>query len=845
MPVLDTENQTREAQRAGAAPTSNDTRRPSLPPRPPGTDRPVDRRRNKETQNEPLSLPLYVSGLVVALAGIMAINSEVGNAQFSYSVVLLTVLGFVFSYAYRWMRLDSRYLHFFALLLAAGVGYEYLIGSFNVMALVPAGVELPPDLMMAVFLEWLLVIRSWMLISDGEVAFSAIFSVSIIGLVSVYEIDTTVVIDFLVYTIASVFLLIHQNYLVQRSWSGLRERRRRTARVIKAQMVIAAASGFLVLVVAAAIVTPIAALGSHLSLGGALHGLLFDYKGSTSQFNTNGFQNLVSFSDDPDFSIGTGPAGDDDSTVLLHVQSNDGQPRYWRGRAYDRYIGNAWVSSLVDPLAAQISRPPASFYNQFHFPAAAFTLDSAGLPGGVAALPPALRRNKWSPEVLSLVRVVNGRTDTLYAPAYPHQVIMPFYRVETFNQTRDGNMSEAEVSAGFWYFVTSYGAVPSPKALRASGLQACPPEIRRLYIDQLGDSVSPDDQARLSATAHGIVDSLPVKDRDEFDEAEQIRQWVSRQCTYSLSPTPTPPGEDSVSYFLFTSRVGYCDLFASSMAILCRYAGIPSRVVTGFDQGIQTQNGYDLRAMDKHAWVEVYFPGQGWYPFDPTVGTKTDSTVGAAGAKSQSPLGGLLSWLRTQLTANGFLPIVLFAVVLICLAIILKSELLDPFVARVAGRRGQQHLMSLSEDQAEAAWPFLKSAAGDRYRRMEQLLAQAGLARRPHWTPLEYERDLRSRLPQAMAEANEEGVAEKAAQALAAIEALTEDFVLSSYAPREAAAGRLLSHEQEHRGAKELSTLTEVTRSLRFGNLARAVGRRVLPKKRVHRLNPATEATAD
>lgn len=796
---------------------------------------------------DPVSLPLYISGLIVSLAGVTAINSQVSNPTFSFSIIFLTVLGFVFSWAYRWMRLDARYLHYLALVLAVGVAYGYFSGSLNIMALLPPGVELPPDLIMAVFLEWILVIRSWMLLSDGEVAFSSIFSVSIIGLVSVYEIDPTVITDFLVYIIASVFLLIHQNYLVQRSWSGPRERYRPEGRVLKAQALIAGVCGLVVLMLAAIVVTPIAAVGSHLSLGGAFRGLLMSYKGSDSKTNLDALQSEISFSDDPDFTIGGGSAADGaDTTILLHVDSSDHQPRYWRGRAYDRYVGNAWISSLVDPVPTNPQENPAfTFGRRLRMPGVEFTLDSAAEPGGENALPPALRANSWSPLVTSVIEIKNGRTNTLYAPAYPHQVVVPLYRADTLTETEDGDITQDGVSEGYWYVVTSYGGEPSINALRSCRASNCPADMRPIYIDQFGDNVSTADREQLLQTAQRIVASLPASQRDEYDEASAIREWVSQQCIYTLSPPATPSGSDSVSYFLFNSRKGYCDLFASSMAILCRYAGIPARVVTGFDQGVESpMGGYDLRAMDKHAWVEVFFPGQGWYPFDPTEGTRTDSTVSDSQSQGSSAWKTLVAWVRSEMSVNGTLPVVLFVVVLISLAVIVKTELVDPALSRLSRRRKHRRLLlseNLSAEQVEQLWPSVKAVNASRYSHMERMMAQAGLPREASWTPSEYERFLGEKLPPLIAQRDLPDADEQARLAVAATKALTADFVLAHYAPPDAAAVQLLERERAHVGENALENLARITRRARLTTSLQRLLRKVLPARKGLPNAPATE----
>lgn len=87
---------------------------------------------------------------------------------------------------------------------------------------------------------------------------------------------------------------------------------------------------------------------------------------------------------------------------------------------------------------------------------------------------------------------------------------------------------------------------------------------------------------------------------------------------YSLSPPPL--GEDPIDEFLFESRRGYCEHFASSFAVLMRLAGIPSRIVLGYLGGERNPLGdyFVVRQSDAHAWTEVWLPDEGWTRVDPT-----------------------------------------------------------------------------------------------------------------------------------------------------------------------------------------------------------------------------------
>ena len=88
--------------------------------------------------------------------------------------------------------------------------------------------------------------------------------------------------------------------------------------------------------------------------------------------------------------------------------------------------------------------------------------------------------------------------------------------------------------------------------------------------------------------------------------------------------------KDPMSHFLFQRKAGHCEYFASSMALMLRTIGIPSRVATGFQSGTYNpiSNWYLIRASDAHSWVEAWIDGRGWVTFDPTPsGPSSESTA--------------------------------------------------------------------------------------------------------------------------------------------------------------------------------------------------------------------------
>lgn len=97
-----------------------------------------------------------------------------------------------------------------------------------------------------------------------------------------------------------------------------------------------------------------------------------------------------------------------------------------------------------------------------------------------------------------------------------------------------------------------------------------------------------------------------------------LRHFREEDFYYTLEPPPL--GFDSVDDFLFNSRRGFCEHYASAFVVLMRAVGIPARVVVGYQGGTRNeQERYvTVRQLDAHAWAEVWLPGRGWVLFDPT-----------------------------------------------------------------------------------------------------------------------------------------------------------------------------------------------------------------------------------
>jgi protein-glutamine gamma-glutamyltransferase len=135
-------------------------------------------------------------------------------------------------------------------------------------------------------------------------------------------------------------------------------------------------------------------------------------------------------------------------------------------------------------------------------------------------------------------------------------------------------------------------------------------EVRATYL-QLPTPLDP----RITELARKITASA----NNPYDKSVVLESYLRRNFRYTLTLTGTP-GRNPLAHFLFETRAGHCEYFASAMAVMLRTLGIPSREVNGFLPGEYNDLGgdYIVRASDAHSWVEAYFPGTGWITFDPT-----------------------------------------------------------------------------------------------------------------------------------------------------------------------------------------------------------------------------------
>lgn len=275
------------------------------------------------------------------------------------------------------------------------------------------------------------------------------------------------------------------------------------------------------------------------------------------------------------------------------------RPELWRAVVYDTYTGSGWTVS-----------PPRQL----------------SLAPNVDLRTPVARERA---ALVQQVSVLAARGGYLIGASDPIKFDRPS-TVQAYDAGAAVDLLSAESKAaltpGTSYAVTSEVSTATPEQLRSAGTEY-PIAIATHYLPL------PSIPFRVRRLARQVTYRQP----DPYGKALAVETYL-RRLTYSEDVPAPPPSRDGVDYFLFQSRAGYCDYFASAMAVMLRSVGVPARVASGYASGTpQADGSYLVRDQSAHSWTEVYFPGYGWIPFDPTPGW-TDPPRGPENAPPPTPV---------------------------------------------------------------------------------------------------------------------------------------------------------------------------------------------------------------
>ena len=288
-----------------------------------------------------------------------------------------------------------------------------------------------------------------------------------------------------------------------------------------------------------------------------------------------------------------------DTRPVMHVLSYSRdlpQGLKWRGTALSLFDGQRWSEP---PLAA-------AEVTALHGVVAQHTAEVAGR---------LQRSRRDGRRLLYRVDVNSSDTGTLFVAGTPE--FINFAAPRLVRTTEDSFRVVPVTGEALRYEVSAHWGAPLPSALTAAE------RARYLQLPPLNTRIW-----RQAAVWAGEGGSAAEK-------AGRIAQQLRQGFRYSLE-TVNQPVRDPLSNFLFVTRRGYCEYFASAMAVMLRTQGIPARVATGFQSGYfnEVSGLYVVRASDAHAWVEAWVPiaegAPGWVTFDPTPPAAAPLNTGVA-----------------------------------------------------------------------------------------------------------------------------------------------------------------------------------------------------------------------
>lgn len=268
---------------------------------------------------------------------------------------------------------------------------------------------------------------------------------------------------------------------------------------------------------------------------------------------------------------------------------------FWRTSVFDRWDGRSWTRTddqlrRIDADGAVVSSP-----------------EDVAAEGGV------LVRQQF--------RVEGSFANALPAAPSAIRVDAPSPVV----QWPDGDLVvQIPLGRGATYTVESRVATPTEAGLRELAGVSVPQVVLDRY------AAPPVASERTRELARQLAEGR----ESDIERVRAVEAWLGANTRYSLDAPLSPAGVDVVDHFLFTSRLGWCEQVASSMVVLLRSMGVPARLATGFVPGDRDpiSGRYTVRERDAHAWTEVWFPGVGWVPFDPTAEVPLAGEADAASA---------------------------------------------------------------------------------------------------------------------------------------------------------------------------------------------------------------------
>lgn len=300
----------------------------------------------------------------------------------------------------------------------------------------------------------------------------------------------------------------------------------------------------------------------------------------------------------------------------IAVKVRSSSPQYWRAMAYDIYTGKTWKLGMPDKVTELEPSPPPVVY-----------------------LPPFEPSIAKTYEITQVFCIEKNQTNLILAAYKPLRVYFPVGMIMI--DPYEGLRSPVEMVNGVTYTVVSRVPILDQKELLALEDFEMPIKENKFYKRMVKYLQLP---SSVTERTKNLAEKVTSEAKNSYERALLINNYLQTNYKYDLDIERFPENADTVDYFLFEKKKGYCEHFATSMAVMLRAIGVPSRLVTGYAPGEYNPftGYYEVKVSNAHAWVEVFVEKYGWVPFDPTA---PDLSIQSFNGRANSSLEKLFKYL--------------------------------------------------------------------------------------------------------------------------------------------------------------------------------------------------------
>lgn len=281
--------------------------------------------------------------------------------------------------------------------------------------------------------------------------------------------------------------------------------------------------------------------------------------------------------------------------IVMYVRSPSRS--YWRSHSYDFYSGTSWRQSSQKLI--EIERR-----------CTIRTRLTPPLGSPIDLTETAYHQRPRPQEIVQSFTIVKQQPNLIFTAYRPAEIFL--LTADIWRDIGDGLRLPQALAPGLTYSVVSHRPEFEPLALRQDN-GPYPAEISQRYL-QLPDNIS--------ARVRQLAETLTAAERNRYDKVTALNEHLRATYPYNFFPPPHPPGAEVVDTFLFEDQEGICEQYVTALVIMARTLGIPARLTAGYGAGDYNPvtGYYEVRHSHAHSWAEIYFPQQGWVPFDPTPG---------------------------------------------------------------------------------------------------------------------------------------------------------------------------------------------------------------------------------